>query len=331
MAEIDKSVAGLEEMRDSQKAAIDSMISDLENYKEQWNHISTAYEEAQDSRLAAMILGQNWEADILCMRTDVLTAFTDNYIRLQQQIADAAWESANAQIEAQKEAAKGAEGTTRPAQSPGISEPPSAPEPAVPKKKTIISGGGGNAQKLAFARADSTLLSFHTGLKQGPVDSHSFDDDFRLVQRAGLKRNEVPAILKEGEAVATQEQIRNLAAGLRHSQYGNILHTPDGRSLTPVQPGDRMYDFLQKFNTYLENINHNLERLLPDAMQEQSRLVQDDLNRITGITITNNKNIQPLVNQNFHISLPNVTNSTSAEALLNDLQSIAVKKYQVNW
>ena len=90
IAEIDKSVAGLEEMRDSQKAAIDSMISDLENYKEQWNHISTAYEEAQDSRLAAMILGQNWEADILCMRTDVLTAFTDNYIRLQQQIADAA-------------------------------------------------------------------------------------------------------------------------------------------------------------------------------------------------------------------------------------------------
>ena len=293
MAEIDKSVADLEEMRDSQKAAIDSMISDLENYKEQWNHISTAYEEAQDSRLAAMILGQNWEADILCMRTDVLTAFTDNYIRLQQQIADAAWESANAQIEAQKEAAKGAEGTTRPAQSPGISEPPSAPEPAVPKKKTIISGGGGNAQKLAFAKADSTLLSFHTGLKQGPVDSHSFDDDFRLVQRAGLKRNEVPAILKEGEAVATQEQIRNLADGLRltgNSQNNFILL--NGTKLSPLQPGDEMYDLVRKFNTYLENIDGSIEKILPSAVYEQNRQMTAAANRSVNSNVVNNKNVQ---------------------------------------
>ena len=293
MAEIDKSVAGLEEMRDSQKAAIDSMISDLENYKEQWNHISTAYEEAQDSQLAAMILGQNWEADILGMRTDVLAAFTDNYIRLQQQIADAAWESANAQIEAQKEAAKGAEGTTRPAQSPGISEPPSAPEPAVPKKKTIISGGGGNAQKLAFAKADSTLLSFHTGLKQGPVDSHSFDDDFRLVQRAGLKRNEVPAILKEGEAVATQEQIRNLADGLRltgNSQNNFILL--NGTKLSPLQPGDEMYDLVRKFNTYLENIDGSIEKILPSAVYEQNRQMTAAANRSVNSNVVNNKNVQ---------------------------------------
>lgn len=293
MAEIDKSVAGLEEMRDSQKAAIDSMISDLENYKEQWNHISTAYEEAQDSRLAAMILGQNWEADILDMRTDVLTAFTDNYIRLQQQIADAAWESANAQIEAQKEAAKGAEGTKGTAQNPGIPKAPSAPEPAVPKKKTIISGGGGNAQKLAFARADSTLLRFHTGLKQGPVDSHSFDDDFRLVQRAGLKRNEVPAILKEGEAVATQEQIRNLADGLRltgNSQNNFVLL--NGTKLSPLQPGDEMYDLIRKFTTYLESIDGRLEKMLPSAVYEQNRQMTAAANRSVNSNVVNNKNVQ---------------------------------------
>ena len=313
IAEIDKSVAGLEEMRDSQKAAIDSMISDLENYKEQWNHISTAYEEAQDSRLAAMILGQNWEADILCMRTDVLTAFTDNYIRLQQQIADAAWESANAQIEAQKEAAKGAEGTTRPAQSPGISEPPSAPEPAVPKKKTIISGGGGNAQKLAFVRADSTLLRFHTGLKQGPVDSHSFDDDFRLVQRAGLKSNEVPAILKEGEAVATQEQIRNLAGSLRltgNSQNNFVLL--NGTKLSPLQPGDEMYDLVRKFNTYLENIDGRLEKMLPSAVYEQNRQMANAANPSVNSSVVNNKNVQPVSVGDIHITCPGITSQEVA-------------------
>ena len=320
MAEIDKSVAGLEEMRDSQKAAIDSMISDLENYKEQWNHISTAYEEAQDSQLAAMILGQNWEADILGMRTDVLAAFTDNYIRLQQQIADAAWESANAQIEAQKEAAKGAEGTSqRPVKDPSADSPihkaPSSSDTAssIPKRKLTINSGGGNTQKLVFVGPDRTLLSFHTGLKQGPVDSHSFDEDFRLVQQVGLKSNEVPALLKAGEAVATQEQIRNLADGLRltgNSQNNFVLL--NGTKLSPLQPGDEMYDLVRKFNTYLENIDGSIEKILPSAVYEQNRQMADTANRSVSSSVINSKNVQPVSVGDIHITCPGITSQEVA-------------------
>ena len=252
-AELEQAVTDLEEARDREKASLDHMILNLEHYRDQWSQISTAYEEAQENQLAAMILGQNWEADILGMRTDVLAAFTDNYIRLQQQIADAAWESANAQIAAQTEAAKGTDGT-------------------------------------------------------------------------------------KGTA---QAQIKNLAEGLRHTEgkapadqaalTQETVITRGGLTLTPVQPGDEMYELMQKYNTYLESIDGNLEKMLPSTAYEQGGLVQEDIGRVTGITIANSKKIQPLVNQNFHISLPNVTNSTSAEALLNDLQSIVLKKYQVNW
>ncbi len=253
IAEIEQAVTDLEEARDREKASLDGMILSLEHYRDQWKQISTAYEEAQENQLAAMILGQNWEADILGMRTDVLAAFTDNYIQLQQQIADAAWESANAQIAAQKEAAKGTDGTK------------------------------GTAKALIRNLAE------------------------------GLQHT-------EGKAPADQAALAE-----------ETIITRDGLILTPIQPGDEMYELIQKYNTYLESIDGNLEKMLPGSIREQSSLVQEDISRVTGITIANSKNIQPLVNQNFHISLPNVTNSTSAEALLNDLQSIALKKYQVNW
>lgn len=41
-------------------------------------------------------------------------------------------------------------------------------------------------------------------------------------------------------------------------------------------------------------------------------------------------NQQP-INQTFNITMPNVTDSTSANVLMKDLQSISTKKLQYNW
>ncbi len=344
IAEIEQAVTDLEEARDREKASLEHMILSLEHYRDQWSQISTAYEEAQGNQLAAMILGQNWEADILGMRTDVLAAFTDNYIRLQQQIADAAWESANAQIAAQKEAAKGTDGTKGAAQA--LSKKPSADgaapkapssfdapaAPSAPKRKLTISSGGGNTQKLVFARPGHTLLSFHTGLKQGPVDSHSFDDDFRLVQQVGLKANEVPAILKEGEAVATQAQIRNLAEGLRHTEgkapadqaalTEETIITRDGLILTPIQPGDEMYELMQKYNTYLESIDGNLEKMLPPAVYEQGKQMADAVSRAANSSVVNNQNMQPVSIGDIHITCPGITSQEVARQVGDQLNQM---------
>lgn len=68
--------------------------------KEQWNDISSAYENAVNRQYAAQILGANWEKDVLNGRMDVLTDFKNRYVSLQQEIANAAEASARAQANA---------------------------------------------------------------------------------------------------------------------------------------------------------------------------------------------------------------------------------------
>lgn len=90
----------------------DDEISSLEEKKEmyqdlkdQWSSISDAYEGEMNRQYASMLLGQNWESDVLSGRLDTLNNFKNNYIAIQQALADAAIASANAQVEAAKNAA----------------------------------------------------------------------------------------------------------------------------------------------------------------------------------------------------------------------------------
>lgn len=110
ISQIEKMISKLEEARDNETDAIDDMISKLNEYKDAWNSITSAYAEKQENLIAAQILGSGWEADILNGRLDVLDAFKNQYIDIQQAIVDAAWMSANEQVKAAKEAGKGASG-----------------------------------------------------------------------------------------------------------------------------------------------------------------------------------------------------------------------------
>lgn len=69
-------------------------IEELEKIKAEWESVATAYEEQQNRLNAAMVLGQNWEADILAGRTATLNTFRDNYINVMSQIAAKAQEMA---------------------------------------------------------------------------------------------------------------------------------------------------------------------------------------------------------------------------------------------
>lgn len=261
-----------------------------------------------------MVLGQGWESDILKMRTDTLENFAENYINIQQAIADAAWESANAQIEAQKEALKGANGTAGKPTTITSSKPVTQPATAddLKKKKPTYNGGGGGGRYLAYVQM------YHTGLKQGLVDSHSFDDDFNLVQETGLKKNEVPAVLKKGEAVATQEQISNIADGLRRNgDKDNQTFVVNGVEYRPLQPGDKIFDLAQKFDAYLEKIDYNLDMLTPSSFYDHQKQLNDMVTQITNSNVVNNiRNMQqqPIVNH-ITVTCPGVTSQQVAEQL----------------
>lgn len=77
--------------------------------KDQWNSISSEYENQMNRQYAAQLLGANWEQDVLNGRLDVLNNFRNQYIAIQQAMADAAWQSAQAQIQA-AQAAQSAQG-----------------------------------------------------------------------------------------------------------------------------------------------------------------------------------------------------------------------------
>ncbi len=302
ISEIEKSITLLEKSRDAETDAIDDMIDKLQEYKEAWNDITSAYEESQEDLLAAQFFGQEWEEDIINCRTDVLNKFKDDYADIQQSIVDMAWESANEQIRAAQEAAKGADGIMGSAHKIGNTTEDEPSYYYIPKK-------------------------YHTGLQQGTVNAHSFDDDFKLVQKVGLGEKEVPAILKEGEAVATPAQISNIADGLR---------TAD--SIHSVQ-AERPYfmDEQERLEQCAALLGRSIDDMLYPADMILHSMVSHNMEKMTGMdrlgtpvinAAGNNKNVQPVVNQYNTLNCPNVTNSSGVEYLQKELGHLSLKAMQ---
>lgn len=86
---------------------IEDQIEHLREYIEKWSQVSDAYEEAQNEMLASQVLGAQWEAEILALRQDILEQFKNEYVRIQEEMANAALKAAEAQLEAEKLLAKG--------------------------------------------------------------------------------------------------------------------------------------------------------------------------------------------------------------------------------
>ena len=158
IAEIEKTISNLEEARDKQTNAIDDMISNLESYKDAWNDVTSAYEEEQENLIAAQVLGANWETDILNGRLDVLDAFKDQYISIQQAMVDAAWKSANEQVKAAKEAEKGSSGST--SKAPKINGNNDIPKTDPSQLPKMSGGGGGGLLSLGLGSNKLAYTSF---------------------------------------------------------------------------------------------------------------------------------------------------------------------------
>lgn len=102
-----------------------------------------------------------------------------------------------------------------------------------------------------------------------------------------------------------------------------------------INPNGKVYEKLEKTSA-------EIEQTLED-MKAPTHIVAENMKRFMGINtnggntnnvssiVNNNKNVQQPIHNEIHVTLPNVTNATSAESLLRDLQSLNTKKYQVNW
>lgn len=66
-------------------------------------------------------------------------------------------------------------------------------------------------------------------------------------------------------------------------------------------------------------------------MNDFKEKIKETVKVIEGANVVNNTMNQQPINQMFNITMPNVTDSTSANVLMRDLQSISTKKLQYNW
>lgn len=80
-------------------------VTYYESLKKQWSDVSSAYQNSVDDQYTAMILGKNWEAEILSGKIETLNNYKNDYITLQQAIAQADVDRYNIQVDAAKKAA----------------------------------------------------------------------------------------------------------------------------------------------------------------------------------------------------------------------------------
>lgn len=118
-------------------------------------------------------------------------------------------------------------------------------------------------------------------------------------------------LLDKGNIVKTGKAYAN--GTVQYSDGTTIL--PDGSTLRPLQPGDKMYDMVQKFDAYFKSMDGNLEKLVPNSYYEHQRQMEDMAKQITNISNISNSNKPSVSIGDIHVTCPGVTSQQVAEQL----------------
>lgn len=89
----------------------------------------------------------------------------------------------------------------------------------------------------------------------------------------------------------------------------------DGTKVRELQPGDKMYDMMQKFDAYFNSMDGNLEKLVPNSFYDHQKQMENMVKQITNNSIVNNtRNVQqPIIQGGINITCPGVTSKEVAQ------------------
>ena len=98
----------------------------------------------------------------------------------------------------------------------------------------------------------------------------------------------------------------------------------DGTKLRPHRPGDRSYDLCQKIDAYLESIDNNLDILTVNASARYEKDMTDLERHVTNNVnnVTNNRNVQPVINGGINITCPGITSQEVARQVCVELDNM---------
>ena len=189
-----------------------------------------------------------------------------------------------------------------------------------------------NAKYLGNAHVEGTALTSGDWAVQSDEQSALVGElGYEIVVRNGrffTVGNAGPEMfpIKKGDIVFNHEQsvelLKNGRTSGRGKAYadgtvgGGKVLTKNGAILRPLQPGDKMYDMVQKFDAYFKSMDGNLEKLVPNSFYEHQKQMEDmakQINYVSSVT-NNNRNMQPVVNH-INVTCPGVTSQQVAEQL----------------
>lgn len=294
-------------------------VSYYEDLKQQWSDITDAYEQAQEDQYAAMILGQNWEADVLNGRLDTLTNFKNQYISLQQAMADAAWNSANEQIKAAQEAEKAAKGSTGSSGSVGTTTTTSTTSASSQRYATykhISSGFSSNGQAqsqigplggdgvVQYAGKWYVYKKINTYDSSGLAAAHITYDRANGIIKAYAKGT---TNAKKGLNLVGEE---GTEAYIDNDGNISLVTSP---TLIPMEGGETV-----------KNASETKSLLSPDHF---IHMIQPDIHLPSYCGIPARNETTPVV-QNITLTLPNVTNTSGYERIQKELKQMQIDAYQ---
>ncbi len=199
--------------------------------------------------------------------------------------------------------------------------------------------GKGFKEEKATAYADGTPGLDHD--EKNAIRSEYSQKELTIYPNGKAELTESPVMsdLPKGTVIYNEEQTEKIldnkavpvGKAFSKGTDDGVVIMPDGRVARDLRPGDKMYDMQQKFLNYFTSIDGNLEKLVPNSTYERNMQMNEIAEQISNSSIVNNKNVQQPINQVFNITMPNVTDATTATELMNDLQSLSRKKFQVDW
>ena len=265
---------GIQQQINSNEALINSYNEKIQYYnalKEQWQSITSEYENQQGELLAQQYFGADWEAGVLNGRISMLNNFKNDYISIQQAIANAAWASANEQIRAAKEAQKAASGSEGGAGTIGgndTSKKVGGYTPAgMPSNANGKDGGNRYAAATASQRNNNTIMSNEQ--KKTIAASKKRANNIRKYANGGVVKinpddlltglakqhgEDGFAMVQDGERILTQQQT---------ASFDRFVDLITGMNITPQM---LMPDFMKTAQAVTNNNRPNYSVNMGDVV-----------------------------------------------------------------
>lgn len=293
ISELEKQIEDLEKALEDATGTIDEQINALNEYKDKWSDISSAYEESQNRIYAASILGADWEADVLDGRLDKLENFKNEYLRIQGELAKASVLGADPGTTS---TTGGSSGGSKPPVDNDGDEDESTPPPKIVKEKVSPSWSDAQGGK---GYATSQIANYNgNGVEQGS-DGKWYVYKLKKYAKGGVVNND-------------------------KSPLDAIAHSLNEDHMVAVKTGERILTPIQNSNfEKLINVSADFVKLMKPF---ENIMKTPDFTKYV-----KNGNTKNDVVMNVSINCPNVTNESGFNYITKELTSLTTKALQFDW